>query len=348
MQRYNGRIVWVDGKPFGVAERLSPSVKIFAQDTGRWSQTGPPMAQLPVKMRKIIGVDAGWSQVGYDLSNAELRIVAELSGDDMFLAAFAQGWDLHTLNACELFGMDYPPSRLKNDIHTSEICAEWRIKYDWQGEDDARRKFGKIFNFRTLYGGSPKTAYQIPGAGKLGLSRSELEQSGYRWLAAHPKLTGFWEHHGIEAQQRFCTRNAYGRRRVLCSQDDLSRWREGVNHPVQSFVSDLVNEIVVQTFCELNCLTLDDKGCYEWVESLVTAEMVHPLREQPNTVRLCGQMHDSLLWAFPNELFEGHMKRALAIAERPRILGQWTFQFPVSYYTKNAPEILYETEVLRG
>ncbi len=546
------------------------------------------MAQLPVKMRKIIGVDRDWRQAGYDLSNAELRIVAELSGDEMFLSAFALGWDLHTLNACELFGMDYPPSRIKDDIHTGEACEAWRIQYSWEGEDDARRKFGKIFNFRcvtmdtqaltregwktydqlvvgediltynaglglkewqpllekvyypnapvvrmyhghgfsvkstpnhrwftrnrkwdsinnrwhtrpymtegvqttdeisqesniianapmgydpgtgyseypiqkygydwtkavcqmsseqrqaflhgfmladgcvntvkgtstwtwaqnegniaealiaasvletsgyvyiakdskgkmirarlskrghitgqklqkeqlddqavwcprtaneswvmrqgytvtitgnTLYGGSPKTAYQIPGAGKLGLSRSELEQSGYRWLAAHPKLNEFWEHHGLEAMQRFCTRNAYGRRRILCSADEMSRWREGINHPVQSFVSDLVNRIVVETYAACNGISFDENGNWAIPANFETK------------VRLCGQMHDSLLWAFPEERFTDMMNTALAIAQKPVKLGEFTFQFPVSSYTKEFEEQLAEAASLRG
>ena len=291
------------------------------------------MAQLPKRVRSILGVDPGWPQLGYDLSNVELRIVAELSGDDMFLAAFAKGWDLHTLNTCELFGMDYPPSRVKDDIHTGDVCTEWREQYRWDGEDDDRRRFGKVFNFRTLYGGQARTAYTIPGAGKLGLSRSELEQAGYRWLAAHPKLADFWNQHGTEAMQRFCVRNAYGRRRILCSPDENARWREGINHPIQSFVSDLVNEIVVETVKELNGLVIDERGCYEWVPD-TSGRLVHPFMIQEPVTRLIGQMHDSLLWAFPQDRFEELSQAALAIAQRPRNVGTWTFQFPVSHYIK--------------
>lgn len=339
---YNGRVIYVDGKPFGVGDRVSPSVKLFSQDTGRWSQTGPPQAQLPVKMRKLIAVDPGWPQVGYDLSNAELRIVAVLSGDEMFRDAFAKGWDLHTLNTCELFGMEYPPSRIKADIHEHAVCQVWRETYAWQGEDDQRRKFGKIFNFRTLYGGSPKTAYQIPGASKLGLSRSELEQAGYRWLAAHPKLNDFWNYHGLESMQRFCVRNAYGRRRILCSQDEMSRWREGINHPVQSFVSDLINQIVIQTYCEGNGLSVDSRGIYARVNGR------HPLQDKESVVRLCGQMHDSLLWAFPEEHFDRLMKVALDVAQRSLILEGQEFQFPVGFYTKDAARVLADAEALHG
>ena len=138
-KQYNGPVVILDGKPFGIARRYSPNVKLFSQDTGRWSQTGPPDAQLPVKMRKLKGVDPGWPQIGYDLSNAELRIVAELSGDEMFLKAFAEGWDLHTTNCCEIFGWEYPPNMVKKAIHYGPECEEWRLKYEWQGEEDARR-----------------------------------------------------------------------------------------------------------------------------------------------------------------------------------------------------------------
>ena len=318
---YTGPVVYLNGVAYGIAERVSTNVKAFAQDTGRWSQTGPPMAQLPSKMRKLIGVDPGWPQVGSDLSNAELRIAAELSQDQMFLDAFKLGWDLHTLSTCELFGYDYPPNREKSAIHTGPDCAEWRAKYAWEGEDDARRKFGKIFQFRTLYGGQPRTAYTIPGAAKLGLSRSELEQAGYRWLASHPKLNAFWEHHGTEAADRFVVHNIFGRRRVLCGQDPMSRWREGINHPIQSFVSDLVNTIVLETYAACNAMTYNEKGVWS----------THPGVSQ---VRLCGQMHDSLLWAFPQARFDELKAMALEVAQRPRTFGDFTFQFPVSSYEK--------------
>lgn len=304
---YEGQVVFIDGKPFGIVERYSPSVKLFSIESGRWSQTSPPDATLPVKMRKIKGVDPGWPQLGYDLSNAELRILGVMSGDEVFLEAFRLGWDLHTLGACELFGLDYPPLRGK-ECHTNEICAAWRSQYAWTGDEDPRRKFSKIFGFRVAYGGDPKGGWKIPGAKKLGLTRPELEQAGYRWLAAHPKLNAFWDRFGTEAMEKFCVRNAFGRRRILCSQDDQARRREGINHPIQSFVSDLINQIVVETYYGL---------C-------------------PN-VRLVGQMHDAIVWAFPDEHFERCAQLALEIAERTRVVGGLSFQIPVSYYTKGWP-----------
>ncbi len=321
MIKYDGKVVYVDGKPFGIAKRYSPSIGLHSQDTGRWSQKDLPAAQLPSKMRAINGIDVGYAQLGYDLSNVELRVVATLSGDQTFLDAFALGWDLHSINCCEFFRMDYPPSRIKADIHTGKVCAEWRKQYDWKGEDDSRRKWGKIANFRLLYGGSPKSMYKIPGTAAMGLSRDSAELAAWSWLSAHPALNAFWNTVGTEAMQRFVVRNAYGRRRVLTSQEEQSRYREGVNHPVQSHVSDLINQIVVKTFLACNnCLTME--------------ELRRLLLIQPSKVELVGQMHDSLLFSFPLDDFSRLANVALNIAEEPTVLQGKTFQIPVSCYTK--------------
>ncbi len=279
------------------------------------------MAQIPSKMRSIIGIDPGSIQLGYDLSNVELRVVAILSGDQLFLDSFSKGWDLHSLNACDFFNMEYPPSRIKADIHTGAVCAEWRKKYDWKGEEDARRKWGKISGFRLLYGGSSKTMHKIPGTAAMGLSREAAQLTAERWLSAHPALNAFWNTVGTEAMQRYVVRNAYGRRRVLCSQEEQSRYREGVNHPIQSHVSDLINQIVVKTFLACNnVLTMD--------------ELRRLLLIQTSSVELVAQCHDSLCFAFSEKDFDRLANLALDIAEETTVLQGKTFQIPVSYYTK--------------
>jgi DNA polymerase-1 len=316
MKKYNGKVVWVDGKPYGIAERVSPSILIFAQDTGRWSQKGPPLAQLPERMRYLIGLDPGHRQVGYDYSGIEAQILARLSGDQIMLDAFAKNWDLHTLNACDLFGLEYPSDRTKacHIVEGGEL-EEWRKLYGWAGEDDPRRKFAKIFLYRTMYGGSAKAAYTIPGAAKLGLSRTELEQAVYRWLAAHPNLREFWDRNGQDAIEKFCVRSVSGRRRILTAINEDSRFREGINHPIQSLVSDIVNMVVIET---------------KELGAPYTLSALHP----DNPVQLMGQMHDSLLWQIPEVEYDKLLPRIIQIAEAPREWGGITFGFPVEGYEK--------------
>ncbi len=158
----------------------------------------------------------------------------------------------------------------------------------------------------------------------MGLSREAAQIAAERWLSAHPALNAFWNTVGTEAMQRYVVRNAYGRRRVLTSQEEQSRFREGVNHPIQSHVSDLINQIVVKTFLACNnCLTMD--------------ELRRLLLIQPSAVELIGQMHDSLTFAFSESDFDRLANLALDIAEAPNVLQGKTFQIPVSYYTKGYP-----------
>ncbi len=37
MKPYEGSVVFIEGRPFGIARRVSTNVKLFPQDTGRWS-----------------------------------------------------------------------------------------------------------------------------------------------------------------------------------------------------------------------------------------------------------------------------------------------------------------------
>jgi DNA polymerase-1 len=310
MKPYTGKVVRLDGKPYGVAERVSPSILIFSQDTGRWSQKGPPLAQLPERMRYLIGLDPGSIQVGYDYSGIEAQILARLAGDQIMLDAFAQDWDLHTLNACDLFSLEYPPVRTKA-CHTGDECSDWREYAQWEGEDDPRRKFSKTFLYRTMYGGSAKAAHTIPGAAKTGLNRGQLEQAVYRWLAAHPNLREFWDKYGSDAMERFCVRSVTGRRRILCSPKEDARFREGINHPIQSLVSDIVNTVVIET--------LEIGG--------------DPLSPE-NPIKLMGQMHDSLLFQTPDHQYESLLPEIIRVAEKDRTWGGITFGFPVAGYEK--------------
>ena len=177
-------------------------------------------------------------------------------------------------------------------------------------------------------------AYTIPGALKLGLGRKELTQACYRWIASHPALNDFWALHGEDAVKRFVVRNAFGRRRVLTTTDEKARYREGINHPVQSFVSDLINTLVVETFCTCNDTSVDDQGRYS--------------RRPKDNLQLSGQMHDSLLFSIKLACFDECVNKVLEIASRPRMIGGQQFEFPVSYYTKDFEDHMREAEVLRG
>src|SRR5207248_10319385 len=69
--------------------------------------TKPNVQQIPATsdFRKCFVAAEGYKLVTCDYSQAELRILAELSQDVAFVEAFRSGQDLHTLTASQMFGV---------------------------------------------------------------------------------------------------------------------------------------------------------------------------------------------------------------------------------------------------
>ncbi|MFN9900744.1 MAG: DNA polymerase, partial [bacterium] len=82
-----------------------------------------------------------------DYSQIELRIIAEISGDEGMLEAFQKGQDIHRATAAKVFGIPY-----------DEVSKEQRYK-------------AKTVNFSIIYGaGSTNLSRQ------LGISRNESKE----------------------------------------------------------------------------------------------------------------------------------------------------------------------------
>jgi hypothetical protein len=223
--------------------RFYPDQLIHAQASGRWSTNDPPLAQLPSDLRDIVCPDPGQVWLGWDWDQIELRINAALSGDTPSIQAFAEGWDVHTLNSCDLFGLPYPPDRISP--HTSPECAAWRELVRWEGKDDLRRVFAKRFVYRLDYGGDPARAGDIPGAKALGLTAHLLVRASNRYLAQHPQKAEWRRKVALEATQTRISRTFAGRRRRLLG-DSKKAIREAFNQPMQGGVVDIFNITFIQ------------------------------------------------------------------------------------------------------
>ena len=231
-----------------VVDRIYPEVLPFAQATGRWSIIRPPMSQLPVDLREIVCPDPWETWVVFDWSGAEVLIMAAEANDETLLSAIREGYDLHTINTCEIFGWHYPTSL--SDPHTHPNNAWWRQKYDWKGKDDPRRIFAKRFMFRMFYRGHPSSSPSIPGFDQLGVDRETVIEGSYRWLDAHPALKAKWREWEADVRSKGWTETALGRRRRLFHPSIAKKLRQGCNHPMQGFVADMLNRCVGELWCE--------------------------------------------------------------------------------------------------
>ena len=276
--------------PLEGRERVYPSIKIHAQASGRWSITEPPLQQFPGYLQNLIGPDPGEAWIGWDWDQIELRILAALSGDTPYLSAFAHDWDVHTLNACAIFGLPDPGD--KKDPHGSATDAVWRQQHAWTGKEDIRRLFAKRFVYRLNYGGDPRTAGDIPGAALLGLTGPKLVLASQRYLAAHPSMAAWRIQVAADAKTTRVSRTFLGRRRRLLG-EGASIVREAYNHPLQGAVSDILN---------LTTIAIASRCPY---------------------AILAYTVHDAAWWSVPDGSAELFIKEAEPIITRPwQIAGQ--------------------------
>ncbi len=91
--------------------RLHTSFRQAVAATGRLSSTDPNLQNIPIRselgreIRRAFIADPGKVLVSADYSQIELRILAHLSGDPVLRTAFAEGIDVHTQTAAEVFGI---------------------------------------------------------------------------------------------------------------------------------------------------------------------------------------------------------------------------------------------------
>jgi len=79
--------------------------------TGRISMSEPNLQQIPAhstlgrKIKACFKSREGYKLVSADYSGFELRVIAELSQDDLWLKTFREDKDLHSILCCETFGI---------------------------------------------------------------------------------------------------------------------------------------------------------------------------------------------------------------------------------------------------
>jgi DNA polymerase-1 len=90
--------VYVKGwHPYIRNNRLHPAFKLHGTVTGRASAEHPNLQQTPrdSRIRSLVVAPPGWVLWEADLSQIELRLIAEAAGDPVMLDIFAKGQDIH-------------------------------------------------------------------------------------------------------------------------------------------------------------------------------------------------------------------------------------------------------------
>lgn len=223
-------------------DRLHGRFLIHGTTSGRLSSAEPNAQQIPKtsvdpNIKLQLKAPKGTLYIASDFSQAELRIMAHLSGDETYLNAFNSGQDPHLAIAATKYHIPYKEA-LK--IYEDENHPEHKI---WK----VRRKQAKQIAFGLIYGiGAKLLAVKLsdPKSGII-VTPEEAQKEMDIFFGQHPKLKTF-----LKKQEKFLRKNGhlvslFGRKRRLpqiYSNDkgeEAYALRLALNFPCQSAASDM-------------------------------------------------------------------------------------------------------------
>jgi DNA polymerase-1 len=192
--------------------------------TGRMQSSNPNLQNIPIRteqgreIRKAF-VPGGpdYTLMSADYSQIELRVIAEISGDERMNEAFTEQEDIHTVTASRIYNV--PPSMV---------------------DDDMRRQ-SKTVNFGIIYGIS---AFGL--SERLGLPRKMGQQFIEQYFEEYPGVRRY-----MDEMIEFCREHGYvqtmlGRRRYLRDINSRNRSiraaaeRNAINSPIQGTAADMI------------------------------------------------------------------------------------------------------------
>ncbi len=196
--------------------------------TGRLSSSNPNLQNIPIrtergrKLRDAFRAAPGYSLVGIDYSQVELRILAAMSEDPELLRAFRENADIHRRTAA-----------LVLDV------AEGLVT-------DADRRMAKTINFGIIYG---QSAFGL--AKTLGIPRGAAQKFIDAYFATYPRIRAYMDRVVEEAREKGAVTTLTGRRRPMPdihSKNPALRQfaeRTAINSPIQGTAADLMKAAMI-------------------------------------------------------------------------------------------------------
>ena len=181
-----------------------------------------------------------------DYSQIELRLAAEISGDENMLEAFRQGLDIHQATAARVY-----------NVALGDVTKEMRSK-------------AKMVNFGIIYAISAFGLSQ-----RLGIPRKEAAELIENYFVQYPKLRNYMSETLEFARHNGYVKTLMGRRRYL--KDINSRnftvrgfaEREAINSPLQGSAADLVKLAMIHIHEEFKRQNLKSKMTLQVHDELV-------------------------------------------------------------------------------
>jgi len=233
---------YLDTLPTMLADdhRLHTTFNQTITATGRLSSSDPNLQNIPVRSalgreirtafvagsptahgEKVDGEE--WRFVSADYSQIELRLLADLSGDEGLITAFTEGRDFHAATASRIF-----------NIPIDELPPEIRNR-------------AKAVNFGIVYG---QQAFGLSSS--LSISFKEAQDMIDRYFKAYPQVRRYLDHLIDEAQTTGYAVTMFGRKRRVPelhaskpAQREAGK-RVAMNHPLQGTAADIIKLAMIE------------------------------------------------------------------------------------------------------
>jgi DNA polymerase-1 len=276
------RSTYVDVLPGRVNSRTGRIHTTFDQAgaaTGRLSSLDPNLQNIPIRtkrgeeIRRCFIPAPGCRLIVADYSQIELRILAHLSEDAAFVAAFERGGDIHRETAAIIF-----------EVGLVDVTAEMRGR-------------AKTINFATIYG---QGAFSL--SRQLGISQDEAKRFIQTYFERFAGVRRFLDETIERARELGYTETILGRRRYIPELQHKSRSvrafgeRTAMNSPMQGSAADLIkiamvrlsSRLAAQGFSTALLLQVHDELVLEGPDHEVDAacEIVKQEMEQAASLRV--------------------------------------------------------------
>jgi DNA polymerase-1 len=209
-------------------KRIHTTFNQAATATGRLSSTNPNLQNIPVRsdegrpIRSTFVAPRGRRLLSADYNQIELRILAQIAGEEALRKIFAEGIDVHTATAAEILGAD------PGNVTPSE------------------RSKAKMVNYGIAYGLS---AYGL--ADRLNIEQDEAGAYIERYFERFPRVQAYITETIEKARADGYVTTLLGRRRPIPElgsgrvQTRMQGERLAVNMPIQGTSADIIKIAMV-------------------------------------------------------------------------------------------------------
>ena len=246
--------------------RIRGTFNLHGTETGRLSSSNPNMQNVPrdKKIKNLLCATPGYTLLQLDYSQAELRVLALLSGDPWLIKVYQDGKDLHDAVATDMFGPNF---------------------------NKEQRVMAKTINFGIAYGRGPGSIAQT-----FKKSLSEARAIIDKWYKPMPQVKAWLNERRAMARKGEPCVTPFGRERhfVITNEELNHIQNEYINTPIQSTASDFTMFSLIEIDKFLRENNLDAK-----IVTTVHDSIILEVRDDKKLVGLLAQKCTEIMATTP-------------------------------------------------